>query len=167
MEIITRKEAIEKGLKRFFNGKPCKRGHITERYVLNSGCAECKYLRSKREREENSEKYNKYCREYYQKNKDRFKKLKKRWELENKERVKKYKREWYQENKDKQRLRRKKNIKKVIANLGDYYIKTLLERDSKIRRKDIPAWLIELKRANIKLKRKLQEGGTNGKTKNP
>jgi hypothetical protein len=32
-EIIVRKEALAKGLKGFFTGKPCKRGHVVERRV--------------------------------------------------------------------------------------------------------------------------------------
>jgi hypothetical protein len=32
-EIITRADALAKGLKRFFTGKPCKRGHVVERRV--------------------------------------------------------------------------------------------------------------------------------------
>ena len=36
-----RSEAREKGLKRFFTGDPCKRGHVSERYVSSAGCVEC------------------------------------------------------------------------------------------------------------------------------
>jgi len=39
-KIITRKEAIAKGLKRYFTGKPCKRGHVSERSVKSS-CLVC------------------------------------------------------------------------------------------------------------------------------
>lgn len=38
---ITRQEAIARGLKRYFTGKPCKRGHICDRYVLRRVCVEC------------------------------------------------------------------------------------------------------------------------------
>jgi len=41
MEIITRKEAQEKGLPRYFTGKPCKRGHVCERYSLRGACVDC------------------------------------------------------------------------------------------------------------------------------
>jgi hypothetical protein len=43
-EIITRAEAREKGLKRYFTGKPCGRGHIAERTVSDSHCCECTRL---------------------------------------------------------------------------------------------------------------------------
>ena len=41
MEIITRQEAIEQGLPHYFTGKPCKHGHIVERYCNGGGCIEC------------------------------------------------------------------------------------------------------------------------------
>jgi len=40
MEIITRKEAIAQGLRHFYTGEPCGRGHLSKRY-LQGGCAEC------------------------------------------------------------------------------------------------------------------------------
>ena len=46
--IITRAEAIEKGLTRYFTGKPCKRGHVAERRVANHNCAVCSNEQSKR-----------------------------------------------------------------------------------------------------------------------
>ena len=41
MNIISRAEAIARGLNKFFTGKPCKRGHISEKYVDNYGCVQC------------------------------------------------------------------------------------------------------------------------------
>ena len=40
MEIITRKEAKEKGLRRYYTGEPCRRGHLTERRI-DGACIEC------------------------------------------------------------------------------------------------------------------------------
>jgi len=40
MEIITRKEAKEQGLTRYYTGKPCKYGHVSERYMLGK-CVAC------------------------------------------------------------------------------------------------------------------------------
>lgn len=47
MDIISREEALEKGLIRFFTGVPCKRGHISEIYVSGSACIECAKLSRK------------------------------------------------------------------------------------------------------------------------
>jgi len=46
MEIILRAAAIQLGRNKYFTGKPCKRGHLSERYVITSGCIEC--LRAER-----------------------------------------------------------------------------------------------------------------------
>jgi hypothetical protein len=42
MEIITRAQAKARGLKRYFTGKPCKRGHVAERFVRNFECVTCR-----------------------------------------------------------------------------------------------------------------------------
>src|SRR5437868_1278285 len=45
MEIITRAEARERGLTRYFNGNPCPRGHGGERFVSSGACCECSAAR--------------------------------------------------------------------------------------------------------------------------
>ncbi len=40
MQIISRNDAREQGLKKYFTGAPCKRGHISPRYV-NGTCCRC------------------------------------------------------------------------------------------------------------------------------
>lgn len=44
LHIIPRKTAKELGLKRYFTGKPCGRGHITERNKTDGNCLECKRM---------------------------------------------------------------------------------------------------------------------------
>ena len=46
MQKITKQEAITAGLHKYFTGKPCKYGHISERLVSNSSCVECKIYKS-------------------------------------------------------------------------------------------------------------------------
>ncbi len=41
MEVVTRQEAIVRGLKRYSAKKPCKRGHFTLRHTSNQSCVEC------------------------------------------------------------------------------------------------------------------------------
>jgi Recombination endonuclease VII len=45
--IITRKEAIERGLNYYFTGKECSNGHITRRHTKSYGCWRCRNLRAK------------------------------------------------------------------------------------------------------------------------
>jgi hypothetical protein len=40
-EIVTRAEAKARGLRCFWTGEACPRGHINERYAINGDCAEC------------------------------------------------------------------------------------------------------------------------------
>ena len=50
-EIISRKKAKAKGLKRFFTGIPCKKAnHISERLVSNKGCIKCTRIAENRRR---------------------------------------------------------------------------------------------------------------------
>lgn len=62
---ISRTEAIARGLKRFFEGKACIRGHVSERYTRNRGCVQCDYLRCEKYRAENSETIRAKNRKYY------------------------------------------------------------------------------------------------------
>jgi len=59
--LVTRKEALENGLKRYFTGEPCKRAHISERYVLGYGCCSChaeNLIELRLEHPERSREYN-------------------------------------------------------------------------------------------------------------
>lgn len=56
MNIISRADAIAQGLKKYFTGKPCKFGHISEKYVDNYGCVECINGRVKQDRQTNEGK---------------------------------------------------------------------------------------------------------------
>jgi len=66
----TRTTAKDKGLTRYFNGKPCPNGHVAERMTSNARCVECLKIykkrpdnvlkeleRLKKDRENNPEKY--------------------------------------------------------------------------------------------------------------
>jgi len=46
--VISRKEALEKKLKRYFTGIPCKHNHVCERLVSNSNCLFCSNKRIKK-----------------------------------------------------------------------------------------------------------------------
>lgn len=67
MDILTKKEAITKNLKYYFTGKPCKRGHISER-MLNGICLSCHREDGAKYRKNNKEKIAKYHIEYNKKN---------------------------------------------------------------------------------------------------
>lgn len=41
VELISRSEALRRGLALYFTGKPCKRGHVTTRYTKRCACTAC------------------------------------------------------------------------------------------------------------------------------
>tara|TARA_B100001057_G_scaffold133155_1_gene132593 strand:- start:338 stop:772 length:435 start_codon:yes stop_codon:yes gene_type:complete len=45
MEILKRREAKAKGLKTYFNGKPCPHGHLSEKYTCDGKCLRCCQIR--------------------------------------------------------------------------------------------------------------------------
>jgi hypothetical protein len=38
---MERKTAFQLGLRKYFTGRPCRHGHMSERYTLSGGCIEC------------------------------------------------------------------------------------------------------------------------------
>ncbi len=62
-QIISRKEAKEQGLKFYFTGNMCKRGHLSEKRVGDCRCIECQRERKRSdERKALDEEYNKLYR---------------------------------------------------------------------------------------------------------
>lgn len=51
MKIITQMQAAKLGLNKFYTGRACVHGHISERWTLNGACIQCNIERIKRKRE--------------------------------------------------------------------------------------------------------------------
>jgi hypothetical protein len=49
--IITRQEALKRGLSKYFSGEPCVHGHLAERWTRNYYCVECKRIQKNKQRE--------------------------------------------------------------------------------------------------------------------
>lgn len=64
MIIISRQEAKEQGLNKYFTGKPCKNGHVAERTVGCRSCLDCKKVRMKANYWSDPETYREYNRQY-------------------------------------------------------------------------------------------------------
>lgn len=63
-EIITRKQAKERGLDYYFTGKPCVHGHLTFKWTINATCSECKKSNQKRYYEGDKDTFLKRCKDY-------------------------------------------------------------------------------------------------------
>jgi hypothetical protein len=44
---IVRTEALARGELYYFTGNPCKRGHVSKRYLANQTCVECSHLQQR------------------------------------------------------------------------------------------------------------------------
>ncbi len=83
MDIVTRKEAQERELARYFTGKPCPHGHVAERWASTSRCVECdrKYY------EANREKIHERKSKYYEANREKLRERKGKYYEANREKL--------------------------------------------------------------------------------
>lgn len=89
---VTRAEAKEVGKKRYFTGKPCRHGHISERRVVGAACVECiklridpklSYAKVKAWRAKNPGKRTEEARKYRAKYPEKISAKSKRWRDKN------------------------------------------------------------------------------------
>jgi hypothetical protein len=99
-QIITREQALEKGHKRYFDGLPCRKGHIAERVFLGKSiygvCVACKKITSAKYRDSNRDDLNEKSR-----NDPNGPARKKRYLKRHPTRRKKSAIDWHHRNKDK------------------------------------------------------------------
>jgi len=88
MLMISKSDAKEQGLKRFFTGLPCSKGHIAERTVSRNDCVECLNIRKVKWARANSESSNEKSRVWYRDNKEHAYATRLKWREENKEKFK-------------------------------------------------------------------------------
>lgn len=86
-QIISRADAKAQGLKHYFTGKPCKRGHFAPRYITTGDCQTCCLNRVRSFQEQHSEdvKVKKRAaeRRRYAKDPEKFKAKNRKWEKSN------------------------------------------------------------------------------------
>lgn len=124
-EIFSRKDAIQRGAIRYFTGKPCKNGHISERYTKKSTCVDCD---SERHKAENLSDEDLACRNA------RHAKTKKAWRAANPERTKAKQAEYRSaecpvRRKERMRIWRTANLEKI-----EQYKKDNIERSRELER---------------------------------
>lgn len=123
MELISRADAKSKGLKRYFTGRPCKHGHVSEYLVSNGTCCACNCAK---------------VIEWQRKNPDKAKKRNDKWREANPGLAAKRANEWYYQNKDKHIQTRNEYFKKhphLRAKLSS------IQRAAQNKR--TPGWLTE------------------------
>ena len=103
--IITYAEARAKGLARYFTGKPCLRGHFSERGIGKRNCLACCAGYSAKNRAKNPGKYleanRKLCRRWRGKNRQKNLDTAKAWRQRYPDRVKQFALDWRKNNPEK------------------------------------------------------------------
>lgn len=120
LHIITRRVAINNGLKRYFTGKPCKHGHIDQRWSVSAKCMKChedqiKPLRLPRlSTEEKKQKARTRAKRWYKKNKALTKNRAKAWKKENRDRVRISEAKWRKKSKSKAITFMRDSLRRVL-----------------------------------------------------
>lgn len=129
--IVLRDEAKAQGLTRYFNGKPCKHGHVSERLVSNHRCVECQTLQGsewkKAHRVECAEQKRKWCEQ-------------------NREKVRALKKSYYKTNPKERELQAKRARKWMEANREKYRVSS-----AKWRKANLPTAAAAASRRKAKL----------------
>ncbi|WP_416367040.1 HNH endonuclease [Rhodopseudomonas palustris] len=108
VEIVSRRDAIARGLRLYFTGVPCGRGHLSHRIVKNWACVECKKnwdavdpkakLRRKARYEADVDKNRESARSWARDNAQRVRANVAAWQELNRERLPGYQKNWRSKN---------------------------------------------------------------------
>jgi hypothetical protein len=129
MELITLQQARKQGLKRYFTGKPCKYGHLSERLASTKNCIECNQIRKRDAYRADPAAANAASKARRDANPEREKAKREA----NKERRAKTRKDWYEANK---KSAREYSKAYSLANRDKIYAR------EKARRESDPAYLI-------------------------
>jgi hypothetical protein len=99
-------------LKYYFTGRPCKHGHLVERYVSSGHCVECNKMHCVEWSKNNREKIRDKNRKWRAESPEKASESRRRWNEKNIERKREYNRKWSKEN----FVKRRKNSRQHNAN---------------------------------------------------
>jgi len=132
--------------------KKCKKGFYYTCKICNNYSKKMYATRNRKKlsennkeyRKKNRDKYNSWARKYFKKNRS----------IISERANKKYNNDDFFKKRALENT--KKSMKKLRENISDSYVKSLITRDSLLTSKDIPLFLVEIKRMQIILKRELK-----------
>lgn len=93
-QVITRADAKAAGLTRYFTGKPCKHGHVSDRDVSSHTCSECLKIRSAEWAKANPDKRLESERKHRATNAEKIAATKKAWKAANRDKHNASNRRW-------------------------------------------------------------------------
>lgn len=104
----TAKEARDLGIRYFFDGEPCKNGHVAQKLAQGRRCVQCRRDAYKLWLGQNKEKFKEIKRDYRARNADKIKRSFAEWFDANRASNNARSRQWYHDNKE----RAKENARK-------------------------------------------------------
>lgn len=143
MEIITKSQARERGLNKYFTGKPCKNGHVDQRHMHNSVCMGCIRVASrnwyKKRRDHKREKSKQVylanrtnvmarTNAYRIKHKDKYQVWVKSWAKNNPEKMYEFSKNWRKKNSHRVATWNRNNQAKRKLAVGTHSIEDILLR---------------------------------------
>jgi post-segregation antitoxin (ccd killing protein) len=133
---MKRAEAKLLGLKTYNTGKPCKHGHLSNRYASTAICVECVKLQSTAWRIANPEKHSASMQKWIDGNRELHGTRVKRWQEANKDKVRADAKAWVKANPEKVKAKHLRHIKKH----PDAYTARSVASVAR-RAKRVPQWL--------------------------
>lgn len=143
---MNRCEAISLGLATYSTGKPCRNGHLSDRYAKWGSCIECVKLQTVKWRNDNPEKHKASMRKWWDNNKDLHDIRVRRWQKNNADKVRENQKQWAKDNPEKAAAKneryRRNHPDRILA----------LAVEGQLRRaKRVPIWLSESDKAEIRI----------------
>lgn len=133
---MKRAEAKALGLKTYNTGKPCKHGHLSDRYTSTAICIECVRLAGVDRYKNDRDAQYAAWRKWYEANKEVHHARSRRWQRENADRVKETAKAWEAANPDKVRQKRKNYIARHPDRATAMAVASVAKRA-----KRVPQWL--------------------------
>lgn len=157
LHIISRKIAKERGMMRYFTGKPCSHGHLCDRMVVNGACLECNREKDRRNYTNNREKlleeHKQRAKKYYARKGEEIKVKMRAKRAADVEKAREYDKQRYAKNKDRisenRKRRERANPEKMKALRAASYHRNkhlflnAAIRRNKTKRHAIPEWYSE------------------------
>jgi hypothetical protein len=81
--LVSRQEALEANLPRYFTGKSCVRGHVAERYTASKTCCECGNATANAAKRKNPKKYIEHAKRWNKAHPEKIRAIKLRANREN------------------------------------------------------------------------------------
>lgn len=114
MQIVSRAEAAEGGLTRYFTGQPCKHGHICPRYTRSKICVDCAAANRAQWGAANPESVRQGFRRWYDNNPHKWKEGARKWREKNREHKRQANAKWAADNPDKVRHSQREHYRRNL-----------------------------------------------------